>query len=212
MSNIILLCMLMVMELTLVIHIPQWLIIFHIGCVYSLRHAQLNCILYASYGAQTCALTLFVNLTLTLTLSKFETQRSRIPKMYFPVAYCPGTTPCSENSPECQLTAATLGCLLSCSMEGTWILDILIHQIHDSKNKKTKINKQQCGTESWVTCTQHTKGHVTKAIWLQSRQRKHVKTAQISLHDWPTIHWAKKSWQYLIVSIFLVTNNFIKTC
>jgi len=58
----------------------------------------------------------------------------------------------------------------------TYFIDIFIHQIHGSKNRKTEINKQQYITESSATCTQHDKLDVTKAILLQSRQCKHIKT------------------------------------
>jgi len=53
------------------------------------------------------------------------------------------------------------------------ILDAFIHQIRGSKNKKTKINKQQYSTQSSMSC--------------------------ISLRTWPTIHWAKKSQRNLAI-------------
>jgi len=73
-----------------------------------------------------------------------------------PGACCMNTNPCGALQMSMQHFAPT-----------KWLptditIDIFIHQIHGSKNKKTKTNKQQHGTESSVTCTQHTKGKCDK--------------------------------------------------
>jgi len=60
-------------------------------------------------------------------------------------------------------------CLSLLTLYSCRLFDTFIHQIHGSENRKTKIDKQQCGTESSVTWTQYTEGHMTNAMWLQSR-------------------------------------------
>jgi len=73
-------------------------------------------------------------------------------------------------------------------------INTFIHQIHDSKIKWTKINKQQHIT---------TGRDVTKAIWLRSRQCKHITYSNLFIihGELCSKRWEDWKWRRLLRSI-----------